>query len=225
MSYDWHFSRVVPYWQALKMGAVVTIELTIISVILGGILGIFLGVAMARPKRPWILGLFIDVIRSIPLLPLLLFFYYFLTKQVIGISVDSFWVSVVALALSMAAFTADIIRAAIISVPKEAIDAARALGFSEGQIAKHISAEYAIRNATPGMAVLVIATLKNSSLAAVVNVGEVTYVAQSILAETARSLEVWVVVGMIYVALVLPTTYLSKRLEAWARRGERPIIN
>ncbi|MGO8696130.1 MAG: amino acid ABC transporter permease [Limisphaerales bacterium] len=224
MSYDWNFDRIIPYAGALARGAVVTIELTVVSILFGGVAGLSLGVVMARMKKARLLGFLIDLIRSIPLLPLLLFFYYLLTQQVLGVSVSSFWVSTIALALSMAAFTADIIRAAVISVPKEAVDAARALGFSERQIVKHIKMEYVVRQATPGMAVLVIATLKNSSLAAVINVGEVTYTAQSILAETARSLEVWVVVGVMYIILVLPTTYLSRRLEAWARRGERPLI-
>jgi polar amino acid transport system permease protein len=73
------------------------------------------------------------------------------------------------------------------------------------------------------LAVLVIATLKNSSLAAVVNVGEVTYAAQSVLAVTARSLEVWTVVGVVYIALVLPTTYMARWLEKWARLGDRNV--
>jgi polar amino acid transport system permease protein len=224
MNYDWQFSRIAPYWSAFGSGVVVTIELTLVSVLIGGVVGSILGIIMARTRRAFLLWFVVDLIRSIPLLPLLLFFYYFLTNQVVGFSVSSFWVAAVALALSMAAFTADIVRAAILSVPKEAIDAARALGFSEVQISRHISTQYAIRQATPGISVLVIATLKNSSLAAIINVAEVTYAAESILAVTARSLEVWVVVALIYIVLVWPTTYLSKKVEAWARRGERTII-
>jgi ABC-type amino acid transport system permease subunit len=154
---------------------------------------------------------------------MMLFFYYLFTPQAIGFTVSSFWVAVFSLALSMAAFTADLVRAAISSIPAEVVDAGRALGFSEKQIIRHIVSRFTVKHATPGLAVLVIATLKNSSLAAVVNVGEVTYAAQSVLAVTARSLEVWTVVGVVYIALVLPTTYMARWLEKWARLGDRNV--
>jgi polar amino acid transport system permease protein len=223
MFYDWNFSRIAPYWEAFLVGAIVTIELTILSVLIGSIAGVALGILMARTNNAWPLRFSIDLIRSIPLLPMMLFFYYLFTPQAIGFTVSSFWVAVFSLALSMAAFTADLVRAAISSIPAEVVDAGRALGFSEKQIIRHIVSRFTVKHATPGLAVLVIATLKNSSLAAVVNVGEVTYAAQSVLAVTARSLEVWTVVGVVYIALVLPTTYMARWLEKWARLGDRNV--
>ena len=224
MFYDWNFARIAPYWKAFGVGVVVTIELTVVIVLLGCLVGIPLGILQARQQHRWFLAFAVDLVRSVPLLVLILLFYFVLTEQIIGVAVSSFWVFSIAMSLSMAAFTADIVRSAVIGVPFEAIDAGRALGLSESQIARHISRDYVIRQVIPGMSVLVIATLKNSSLAATINVGELLYSGQSVLAETARSLEVWVVVGVLYTALVLPTTYASRRLEAWARRGTRSWI-
>jgi His/Glu/Gln/Arg/opine family amino acid ABC transporter permease subunit len=221
--YDWHFERVLPYFSALLKGAVVTIQLTFAIVLIGGTLGAVIGTLLARRTGRWLLSPFVDVLRSIPPLVLALFFYYFLTAETVGVTVDRFWTFTIAMSLYMAAFTADIVRAAIISVPREATDAARALGFSEIQVARHISLDYFLRQATPAMSMLVITMLKTSSLAGIVNVREIVYAAQAILSLTARSLEVWVLVGILYTVLVLPATYVAKRIEAWAGRGRRPL--
>jgi len=223
VNYDWHFDRVLPYFGALLQGALVTLQLTIAIVVIGGILGTAIGALLARRTGRWILTPFVDVLRSIPPLVLALFFYYFLTVETIGVTVDRFWTFTIAMSLYMAAFTADIVRAAIISVPREATDAARALGFSELQVARHISFDYFLRQATPAMSILVITMLKTSSLAGIVNVRETVYAAQAILSITSRSLEVWVLVGIVYTVLVLPATYMAKRVEAWASRGRRPL--
>jgi polar amino acid transport system permease protein len=207
------------------ISARVTIELTIVSVLLGGSAGFLIGALLAKRAGTRVLSLCVDLVRSIPPLVLILFFYYFLSKQVIGVSFDRFWVYTIAMSLNMSAFTADIIRAAINNVPPEAVDAARSLGFSEYQIIRHISSAYIVRDATPGMSLLVIAMLKTSSLAAIVNIPEIVYTAETVLSATSRSLEVWVVVGILYTVLVLPATYLARRVESWARCGQRIVVS
>jgi His/Glu/Gln/Arg/opine family amino acid ABC transporter permease subunit len=223
--YDWHFERVLPYVGALLRGALVTLELTAVIVIIGGTAGSLIGWLLARRTARWLLTPFVDIFRSIPPLVLALFFYYFLTAETIGVTVDRFWVFAIAMSLYMAAFTADIVRSAILGIPTEAVDAARALGFSEPQIARHVSLDYFLRQATPALSMLIITMLKTSSLAGIVNVREIVYAGQAILSLTARSLEVWVLVGLIYTILVLPATYVAKRIEAWAGRGGRALVS
>jgi polar amino acid transport system permease protein len=69
------------------------------------------------------------------------------------------------------------------------------------------------------MTVLYIAMLKMSSLASVINVRDIVYTAQTVISDITRSLEVWTLVGAIYIVLVLPATYGARRIEQWAGRG------
>ncbi|MBA7695856.1 hypothetical protein ES703_104496 [subsurface metagenome] len=69
----------------------------------------------------------IDIIRALPPLVLILFMYYLLTRQVIGTTIQAYWVCAIAMSLNLAAFTSDLVRAAIENAPRDSIDAGRAL--------------------------------------------------------------------------------------------------
>jgi len=123
------------------------------------------------------------------------------------------------MSLNLAAFTSDLVRAAIANVPSEAVDAGRALGMTDRQITRHVVLPRVFRELIPGMTLLYIAMLKMSSLASVINVREVVNTAQTVIADVSRSLEAWTIVAAIYVALVVPATYGARAVERWARRG------
>ncbi|MBX3734095.1 MAG: amino acid ABC transporter permease [Verrucomicrobiae bacterium] len=219
MNYDWNFARILPYWQAFLSGTATTLVLTILVVICGTVLGVATGLVLRRRFARLTLYPLIDFVRALPPLVLILFMYYLLTKQVIGTTVQAFWVYVIAMALNLAAFTADVVRAAIDNVPTGAIDAGRALGMSHKQVTRHIVLPHVLRETIPAMTVLYIGMLKMSSLASVINVREVVYTAQTVIADIARSLEAWVVVAVVYVVLVIPSTYAARWIETWTRTG------
>jgi polar amino acid transport system permease protein len=219
VNYDWNFSRIWPYWKAFLWGTGTTLSLTLMVVVVGTILGVALGLLLRRPSSRLILYPIIDVIRALPPLVLILFLYYLLTEQIIGAAVPAFWVFTIAMSLNLAAFTSDLVRAGIDNVPAAAVDAGLALGMSNKQVTRHIVMPHVVREIIPGMTVLFIGMLKLSSLASVINVQEVVYSAQSVITENSRSLEAWTVVAVIYVILVLPATYASRRIEKFVRRG------
>jgi polar amino acid transport system permease protein len=219
MNYDWNFGRILPYWKAFLSGTGVTLLLTILVIICGTILGVAVGLLLKRPIARKILYPFIDVIRALPPLVLILFMYYLLTQQVIGTTVQAFWVYIIAMSLNLAAFTADLVRAAIENVPAGAVDAGRALGMSHNQVTRHIILPHVMRETIPAMTVLYVGMLKMTSLASVINVREVVYAAQTVIADVSRSLEAWAVVAVIFIVLVIPATYAARRVEAWAGRG------
>jgi polar amino acid transport system permease protein len=224
MNYDWNFDRLVPYVEAFAKGTLVTVILTAVVIIIGTILGILLGIALHRRLPRIITYPLVDVLRALPPLVLILFMYYFLTKQMIGFVVPAFWVCVVAMSLNLAAFTADLVRAAIDNVPRDATDAGRALGMTEAQITRHIVLPRVMREIIPGMTLLYIAMLKMTSLASIIIVREVVHAAQTVIAEISRSLEAWTVVGLIYIVLVIPATYGARWVERWAGRGDQREI-
>jgi polar amino acid transport system permease protein len=219
MNYDWNFSRITPYTHAFLSGAVVTLVLTAIVIVLGTVFGIFFALSTRKSKIKFLLYPLIDVLRALPPLVLILFMYYFLTRQVVGVTVPAFWVCTLAMSLNLAAFVAELVRSAIENVPLEALDAGRALGMTSRQITRHIVMPRVIREVIPGMTVLYIGILKMSSLASVINVREVVYTAQTVIADSSRSLEAWTVVALIYLVLVIPATYAARALERWSGRG------
>lgn len=219
LNYDWNFSRLQPYFEAFASGTLTTLALTSVVIIIGTVLGILIGLIITKPFFRIILYPLIDIIRALPPLVLILFMYYLLTKQVIGTSITAYWVCIIAMSLNLAAFTSDIVRAAIINVPQQALDAGRALGMTEIQLTKHIVLPNVLREIIPAMTLLYIAMLKMTSLASIINVREVVYTAQTVIANISRSLEAWAIVALIYCSLVIPSTYLARYIEKWSGRG------
>jgi len=219
MNYDWNFGRLTPYTQAFVVGIWTTISLTLLIVVFGTVAGFSAGFLMRRRPVKIILFTLVEVVRALPPLVLLLFAYYLLTKQIIGTTFQAFWVCVIALSLNLAAFTADLVRAAIANVPRSAVDAGRALGMSDTQLTIHIVLPHVIREIIPGMTLLYIAMLKLTSLASIINVREVVFAAETVITKVSRSLEAWIVVGLVYVVLVIPLAVLARRVEKWTGRG------
>jgi polar amino acid transport system permease protein len=225
MNYDWNFGRLEPYAQAFAQGTVTTLTLTVWVVFLGTCLGILLGLGLRSRIFALIAYPVLDIIRAVPPLVLILFAYYLLTVDVVGITIDAYWVYVLAMSINLAAFTADLVRSATESIGSEVVESGKALGMTDGQVTRHLFVPHLIRSLIPAMTALYIGMLKMSSLASVINVAEVVYSAQNVISEIARSLEAWVVVAAIYVAIVLPTTYFLRYLEKLSRRGIRsPIV-
>lgn len=219
MTYDWNFSRLAPYVEAFAAGTLTTVLLAIVINVLGTALGVAGGLALRGRGMRVVLQPLVDVLRAVPPLVLILYFYYLLTAQVVGVTVGAFWVTVIALSLNLAAFTAELVRAAVGNVEARSLDAARALGMTPGQSLSHVVLPGVFREVLPGMTALYIGVLKLTSLASVINVREVVYAAQTVIADVSRSLEAWTVVALVYVLLVVPATYLARWVERWSRRG------
>src|SRR5262249_43993518 len=156
-------------------------------------IGVALGIILRRRVGRLFIQPFVDVLRAIPPLVLLLYLYYLLTAQVLGFTVTAFWVTVIALSLNLAAFTSDLVRSAIDNVEARSVDAALALGMTPSQVLRHIVLPGVFREVMPGMLVLYVGMLKLTSLASVINVREVVYTAQTVIADVSRSLEAWTI--------------------------------
>lgn len=221
MHYDWNFEIFAPYAGALWSGLWVTIQLTIYSSLIGTIIGIPLG-AFLRFKPLKFISLPVnDIFRAIPLLVLIYLFYYFPYKDLLGIEpLSEFTCSLLALTLAQAVFTADIVRAAIDRVSEKTISAAKSLGFKDKQIWQHVIIPDIFRQTLPTQIAFYIGNLKLSSLASVIATPDFLYVAKTASGQSFRSLEAWILAAVIYTILVLPLSYLARRLEQskWLKR-------
>lgn len=213
--YDWDFGVVLRYRWVFVQGAWITLQITFFAVILGTVLGGLLGLGRSS-KRLWIrlpVSVYVELFLAIPILVLLIWVYY-CGPILLGVNLSGFWTAVLALSLTLSAFVAEIVRSGLLAVPNGHIEAARALGMSRAQTLRLITIPQAIRVMVPPLLSMYISTLKMSSLASVIAVYELLHSAQNLIMSSFRPLEIYTVVALIYVVLVLPFAFITRRYEA-----------
>lgn len=196
-------------WAAL----VFTAPLTLLSFALGLTVG--LGAALARLFGPaWlsaIVRFYVWVIRGTPLLVQLFLIFYGLPA--IGIVLDAFPAALIGFTLNVGAYTSEIIRAVIGSVPKGQWEAAYSIGMSWSQAMRRTILPQAARVAVPPLSNTFISLVKDTSLAAAITVPELFQAAQRIVATTYEPLILYVQAALIYLAMSSVLSALQVRLE------------
>lgn len=243
MAYNWDFNTVLTEenLSLLASGAWMTVKLSSVSIVIGTVGGVALG-ALATvgspsfaPLRPSIstrpgrghwgvdaalkavrVGTLtvIDVVRAIPLLLMVLLIYY--SFPVLFPAIDKsnvFLPCAVAFSINLASFVGELVRAGVVALPPGAVVAARALGMTPAQTWIHIVLPQIARDILPAQVVLCITIIKMSTLASVVALYEVLHSGGNIIQRTYRPLEVYVLVGLFFVALIVPLALLARRLE------------
>lgn len=213
---------VIEYFPRLLEGAWVTIQLVVVS----GVFGLMLAVplAMGRTSRslavrtgPW---LFIYFFRGTPLLVQIFLVYYGVGQfEAVRESIlwpvlsQAYWCAIIAFTLNTAAYTAEILRGAIQSVPFGEIEAARALGMSRAATWRRITLPRAFRIALPAYSNEVILMLKGSALASTITLLDLTGAARTIIARTYTPLEIFLAAAVCYMVLTLVIVAAFRLLE------------
>lgn len=214
--YDWDWSVVWQYRLVFIKGVWITLQLTGLSVITGTIIGFLLGILLAsRDERlkeiRQFIFIFVDIVRALPILILILVFNYWL-PYVTNIK-SPFWLAGLALSINLSSFIADVLRGAIEGVPRPLIEAGYAVGMTSRMVMRRIIIPEASRQILPTLALLYIDMLKLSSLASVIAVSELVHVSSEISTKTFRFLEVYAALAAIYVLIVFPFSYATRKLE------------
>lgn len=214
-AYGWDFSALRGYEWAFVRGAGYTLALGAMSSVLGTVLAVPVAILLRQSAIVSVpLGLLVDALRAIPNLVLILAAYYLPYGPLFGTAGPSpLTASLIGLTLAQIAYSADIIRASIDAVPENQLLAARALGFREWQVARWVILAFVVRQALPAHMALWIGNVKLSSLASTIGVPETVYIARVAMSQTFRSLEAWLIVAAIYIALVTPLTLIQRRVE------------
>lgn len=213
----WAFSKMIVIPRLLE-GMWVTIKLTLITGLLGLVVGLLLAILrVSRVKLlNWISLIYITLFRGTPLL-LQILFIYFALPSLFNITLDSMPAGILALSLNAGAYLAEIFRAGIQSIPKGQMEAGRALGLSYYQVMFRIIIPQTYRRIIPPVVNEFSALTKETSLVSVISLSELLYVTQRIGAKYLRPWEVyfWAALGYLIVVLVLSFTAsrLEKRLE------------
>jgi His/Glu/Gln/Arg/opine family amino acid ABC transporter permease subunit len=214
----WAFSTDI-VWPRLALGMVVTLKLTLV----GGIGGMLLGllVALLRMSGSKILKSvaisYVTLFRGTPLL-LQIFFIYFAVPSLIGLTLDSFPAGVLALSLNAGAYFAEIFRAAIESIPKGQMEAARALGMTHWHAMRKIVIPQTYKRLIPPVVNELAALTKDTSLVSAISLSELLYNTQRLGAKYLRPWEVylWAAAGylLVVVGLSLVAGHLERKLHA-----------
>ena len=204
-----------PSAQAFAEGTRVTVELTVIAGLCGLVLGVLaaLGKISKIPPLRWLASAYIWIMRGTPLLLQVLFVFFALPELVPVLKLDEFTAAAVALGLNVGAYNAEAIRAGLLAVPKGQIEAARSLGLSSWYTFIDVTFPQAFKIALPPLVNNIVSLLKDSSLAYVIGVVEVSLVSTRIQAATFRPVPCYIATGLIYLLLTTLMTQISNAVE------------
>ncbi|WP_127850023.1 amino acid ABC transporter permease [Lacticaseibacillus hulanensis] len=201
----------------LLEGMGVTLEVSIISIAISFVLGTFLGIIRyvnIKGLSP-IVGFIIDIIRNLPLM-LILFFSYFGLPEV-GVRLNVVTATVIALSVFEAAMIAEIVRSGISAVAKGQMEAARSNGMTYAQAMYHIILPQALRKMIPPLVSQFISLIKDTSLATIILLPELTYHAQIIYGQNVNyMIPMYVMLALLYFvvnyALSVASRVIAKKL-------------
>ena len=198
---------------ALMQGLGVSILLIIPSAICGICLGVAAGTlqVFGSPATKFVVNGYVLVFRGFPLIIQLYIWYFGLAR--IGIYLTPFTASVLGFSLCSAAYHSEYIRGALLSIKHSQAAAAQALGFTRLQALLSIILPQAFRRALPGCGNELIYLIKYSSLAYMVTCIELTGKAKILASASFKYIEVFMIVGAIYLFLVTSASWLLNRLE------------
>ena len=208
--------------QFLLSGLVNTVLLSLTAIsfsIAAGLLIALPGLSRRRPLRG-INFCYVELVRAVPILVLILWVYYGL-PQMASVSISVFWAGVMALALSDSAFEAEIFRAGIQSIDKGQYEAAQSISLNYRDTMRFVILPQAIKRILPALGNQLVYMLKMSSLVSVIGMQELTRKANELVVTEYRPLEIYTVLVLEYLALILLVSAGVRWLERRLRSDER----
>jgi len=186
----------------LLEGVKLTVFIAAFGLIGGFIVGLIAG--MFRAYGPVALNVlaqvYIELIRGTPIVVQVMFLYFAL-PLLAHIRIDGLTAAIIAITVNSGAYLAEVIRGALISIPKGLMEAGLAMGMSMPRVLLKIVGPLAFRRLIPPLGNQGIVSLKDTSLFIVIGVGELTRKGQEIIAGNFRAVEVWTAVAIIYLVL------------------------
>ena len=200
-----------------------TILISLGAICIGCILGIIVALIKYTNKKygkltiaSKVCDLYLAIFRGTPVYVQLLIMYL-----IILVSVPSTWVAILTFGINSGAYVAEIIRGGLESVDDGQLEAGNSLGLSNLQVLIHIVLPQAIRRALPPFCNEFIALIKETSIVGTIGVIDLTKVAENIIARTYEPFAPYIIIALMYLAVVLLLTYLLKLLERRLARSDR----
>ena len=224
--YEFLFVLIPRHMPYLLEGAVVTLELSFLSMAFATLIGLAAAIGRISGKRwiEWPLIAYIEIWRDVPLIVQLLVIYFTLPE--IGITLPGFWAGILGLSLNLGAYMSEVFRAAIQSIDEGQRAAGLSIGMSRFMIYRRVILPQAFRIAVPTIGGYFISLLKDSSLVSFIAVNELLRHGTIVIANTFRSMETYMMVALVYFVMSFVAARLVRRLErqltpAYLRRQSR----
>ena len=198
----------------LLSGLSTTIYISVVSIVTSAIIGFVVAIpSLAKNKFLTFINIgYVEIVRAIPLLVLILWIYYGLPIMT-GISFSPFVSGIIALSISESAFQAEIFRAGINSIKKAQWEAGSSLGLNFFKRLRLVIFPQAIKNILPALGNQFVYVLKMSSLVSIIGIGDLTRKANELVVSTYRPLEIYTFLILEYLVLILIVSYFVRKLE------------
>ena len=210
MNYTFQFGDVFAAWPLLAKGTWITIQLSMMAMLLGLMVAIVC--AWGKTAGPawlrFIINAYIEVIRNTPFLVQLFFFFFALPA--LGVRWSPYTAALTAMVVNLGAYAAEIVRAGIESIPKGQIEAGKALNLKPWEIFRFVILKPALKVIYPALTSQFILLMLSSAVVSVISADDLTSVAANLQSQNFRSFEIYIVVAVIYLALSLAFSALFK---------------
>jgi His/Glu/Gln/Arg/opine family amino acid ABC transporter permease subunit len=215
---DFNFAYLVAQWPALRSGALMTLEVSSIAIVLSALIGV-LGCAIRLFHVPmlsqFVTG-YVELMRNTPILVQLFFIFYGLPA--IGLNLSLFASGVLCLSLWAGAYQIENLRGGMATVERRMYESCLALSLGRWHYFTAVAMPIAVRNALPAMLNTAISLLKNSSYLQAIGLMELTFVAVDRIATDFRPLEMFSAILVLYLGMVAVLTWCAHRLAIRLRR-------
>ncbi|RSM22663.1 cysteine ABC transporter permease [Aeromonas salmonicida] len=209
----WLQLMIDSFWPLLSAGLIFTVPLTLITFVLGILLGFLVALARLYGSTPLVVlvRFYVWLIRGTPLLVQLFLIFYGLPSA--GIVLDAFTAAVIGFTLNIGAYSSEIIRATLAAIPKGQWEAAYSIGMNWPQVMWRVILPQAARIAVPPLSNTFISLVKDTSLAAAITVPELFQAAQRLASVTYEPLILYIETAIIYLLFSSVLSTLQDRLE------------
>lgn len=216
------FSVVVEYFPRLLEGAWVSLQLVLISIVLGGVFALPIALARISPVA-WIRAIpfaYIFFFRGTPLLVQIFLVYYGASQFdavresfLWPILREPFWCAIIAFTLNTSAYTAEIFRGAIQAIPQGEVEACKVIGMTKFQMYRRVLLPRAFGIVLPAYGNEIILMLKGSALASTITILDLTGMARTIIARTYTPMEIFLAAGAIYLVISIVIIAIFRQIE------------
>jgi polar amino acid transport system permease protein len=210
------FWEVMPY---LLRGAIVTVEISLLSMVLALVLGLVAALGRLSRLRPlrFLSTLYVELVRGTPLLVQLFIVYYGLPS--LGIRLEPFLAGFLTLGAHYGAYLSEVYRAGILAVDRGQWEAAASVGMGRRMVMREVILPQAIRTILPPVGNYFISMLKDSALVATISVTELLRAGQLRVAITFRAMDIYLMVAAIYLAMSYALSLLIGYFERRSSQG------
>ncbi|MBM4438918.1 MAG: amino acid ABC transporter permease [Candidatus Rokubacteria bacterium] len=191
-----------------------TLRLAVPAIVLGFVLGIFVGLARLAPAW-WIrmpATVYVEFFRGVPLV-MVIFWMWFIIPQLLRMPIPEYGVALTAFVIFEAAYFGEIVRAGVQSVARGQVEAARAVGLTPAQGMVYVILPQALRNMVPALVTQMIVLFKDTSLASIIGYVDLTKAAQIVNNREIRPFELYLFIAVVYWLCTYSMSRVARRME------------